>query len=376
MKKKRVIVSVINDLATDQRVARTCSVLHELGWEVVLVGRILPNSMPMGRPYQCIRFRLPFRKGAKFYAVYNIRLFFFLLFRRCDLFFSNDIDTLLPNFLVSRLKHKPLIFDSHEYFTEVPEIQGRPFVQNTWKRIEKFCLSRMKSMITVNESIAKLFRDKYGIQVKVIRNVPFKISKLAMASRQELGLPEDQRIVILQGAGINVDRGAEEAVAAMQFIENTILLIVGSGDVVPQLKEYVIANNLSEKVRFVGKQPSDQLRKYTSVAEIGLSLDKPLNINYEYSLPNKLFDYIQAGIAVLASDLVEVAAIVKQYQVGEVLEQHNPQFIANRIQSMLADRDQLGRYRANAAIAAEMLCWEHEKVILENIVNEINRNRL
>jgi len=376
VKKKRVIVSVINDLATDQRVARSCSVLHEKGWEVVLVGRILPNSMPMDRPYRCVRFRLPFRKGAKFYAVYNIRLFFFLLFTHCDLFFSNDIDTLLPNFLISRLKHKPLIFDSHEYFTEVPEIQGRPFVQNTWKRIEKFCLSRMKSMITVNESIAKLFRDKYGIQVKVIRNVPFKNNNSIITSRTELKLPEDQRIVILQGAGINVDRGAEEAVAAMQFVDNAILLIVGSGDVVPQLKEYVIANNLSEKVRFVGKQPSDQLRKYTSVADIGLSLDKPLNINYEYSLPNKLFDYIQAGIAVLASDLVEVATIVKQYQVGEVLEQHNPPFIANQIQAMLADREQLDRYRANAVKAAETLCWEHEKVILESFINEINQKKL
>jgi hypothetical protein len=112
------------------------------------------------------------------------------------------------------------------------------------------------------------------------------------------------------------------------------------------------------------------------VADIGLSLDKPLNINYEYSLPNKLFDYIQAGIAVLASDLVEVATIVKEYQVGEVLAQHNPQFIANQIQSMLADRHQLDRYRANAVKAAETLCWEHEKVILEGFINEINQKKL
>lgn len=374
MKKKRVIVSVTNDLATDQRVARSCSVLHDMGWEVILVGRILPNSMPMNRDYRSVRFKLPFRRGAQFYAVYNIRLFLFLLFTRCDLLFSNDLDTVLPNFLISRLKRKPLIYDSHEYFTEVPEIQGRPFVQKTWQSIEKFCLSRMKSMITVNESIAKLFREKYGIQVAIIRNVPIKSKIMEIPSKSALGLPEDKKIVILQGAGINIHRGAEEAVEAMKFVENAILLIVGSGDVVPQLKEYVIANDLSQKVWFVGKVPADQLREYTAVSDIGLSLDKPLNVNYEYSLPNKLFDYIQAGIAVLASDLVEVAKIVHKYQVGEVLAEHKPQVIANYIQDILSNHKLLDTYKSNAHKAAESICWEHEKSVLEKIIKDIETN--
>lgn len=374
MKKKRVIISVTNDLATDQRVARSCSVLHDMGWEVVLVGRILPNSLPMNREYRCVRFKFPFRRGAQFYAVYNIRLFFFLLFTRCNLLFSNDLDTLLPNFLVSRLKRKSLIYDSHEYFTEVPEIQGRPFVKKTWQRIEKFCLSRMKSMITVNESIAKLFREKYRIQVAVIRNVPFKSKQTEIPSKSDLGLPDDKKIVILQGAGINIHRGAEEAVEAMKLVENAILLIVGSGDVVPQLKEYVIANDLSQKVWFVGKQPADQLRKYTAVADIGLSLDKPLNINYEYSLPNKLFDYIQAGIAVVASDLVEVAKIVHKFQVGEVLAEHKPQVIANYIRDILSNQELLDTYKLNAHKAAETLCWEHEKNVLVKIVQDVETN--
>lgn len=372
MRKKRVIVSVTNDLATDQRVARSCSVLRNMGWEVMLVGRVLPNSLPINRDYRCVRFKLLFNRGALFYAVYNIRLFFFLLFTRCDLFFSNDLDTLLPNFMISKLKRKPLVYDSHEYFTEVPEIQGRPFVKKTWKWIEECCLSRLKSMITVNESIAKLFRDKYHIHVTVVRNVPAKIVHSKTVSKAELGLPEDKKIVILQGAGINVHRGAEEAVEAMKWVDNAILLIVGSGDVVPQLKKYVMVNELSNKVWFVGKVPADQLRKYTSVADIGLSLDKPLNINYEFSLPNKLFDYIQAGIAVLASDLVEVASIVKQYKVGEVLEEHKAQVIANHIQQMLSNTELLEKYKQNSKTTAEILCWDNEKEKLESLLEEFS----
>lgn len=370
MRKKRVIVSVINDLATDQRVARSCSVFRQKGWEVVLVGRMLPDSLPIERPYRCVRFRLPFHRGVFFYATYNIRLFIFLLFNRCDLYFSNDLDTLLPNFLISRLKRKSLLYDSHEYFTEVPEIQGRPLVKRTWQRIESFCLSKMQSMITVNESIAQLFRDKYGICVDVIRNVPFKSGCAEIISKSALGLPEDKKIVILQGAGINIHRGAEEAVAAMKFVDNAILLIVGSGDVVPQLKAYVVSHDLSEKVIFVGKVPANQLRRYTALSDIGLSLDKPLNVNYEYSLPNKLFDYIQGGIAVLASDLKEVAQIVNTYQVGLVVDRLTPEKIAEDINSILNQPELLEFYKANSKRASQILNWEAEQVAFEEIINK------
>lgn len=368
MKNKRVIVSVINDLATDQRVARSCAVLCELGWEVVLVGRVLPNSMPINRPYQCVRFRLPINKGPLFYAVYNLRLFFYLLFNRCDLLFSNDLDTLLPNFLISKLKRKPIIYDSHEYFTEVPEIQNRPFVKKTWQFIEKVCLSRLKSMITVSNSIADLFRDKYQIKVDVIRNVPTKTQISDESTRVQLGLPLDKFIVILQGAGINIDRGAEEAVESMNFVENAILLIVGSGDVVPKLKESVAAQNLSEKVWFIDKQPVEILRQYTRLSDIGLSLDKPLNVNYEYSLPNKLFDYIQAEICVIASNLKEVAQIVSLYDVGVIVDELSPTCISNKINLLIDNPELLAKYKLNSSQAAQILCWENEKKILENIL--------
>ena len=365
---KRVIVSVSNDLATDQRVARSCSLLHEMGFEVILIGRILPDSLPINREYKCIRFKLLFSKGAAFYAVLNIRLFWFLLFTKTDFLFSNDLDTLLPNFIISKLKRKPLIYDSHEYFTEVPEIQNRKFVKSVWKFIEKICLSRMKSMITVNESIANLFREKYSIEVNVVRNVPFKLLNERKSYRDELDLPIDKCIVILQGAGINIDRGAEEAVEAMNLLENVILLIVGNGDVVPLLKQKVINEKLDRKVFFMNKQPLNVLQKYTSSADIGLSLDKPLNINYELSLPNKLFDYIQAGIAVIVSNLPEVAKIVTNYKTGIILEELTPQAIANGIDVLKSDTVLLNEYKNNSIIAAEILCWENEKQILEKLL--------
>ena len=105
---KRIIVSVTNDLVTDQRVDKTCDVLTEIGFEVILVGRKLKNSLPIHRKYSTKRFRLVFNKGILFYAEYNTRLFLFLLFSRKSFLFSNDLDTLLPNYLISKIQKKKL----------------------------------------------------------------------------------------------------------------------------------------------------------------------------------------------------------------------------------------------------------------------------
>ncbi|MCA1760901.1 MAG: hypothetical protein LC658_14130, partial [Bacteroidales bacterium] len=121
--KKRIIVSVTSDLVSDNRVHKTCTTLGEMGFEVLLVGRKLAGSQPLSpRNYQTKRIKLFFNKGPLFYACFNFRLFCLLLFSKCDLLLSNDLDTLPANFLASKLKNKPLVYDSHEFFTEVPEL--------------------------------------------------------------------------------------------------------------------------------------------------------------------------------------------------------------------------------------------------------------
>jgi len=226
MSKKRIIVAVSNDLTYDQRVRKVCQTLFDEGYAILLVGRLRKSSDPINRPYKTKRLKLIFEKGALFYAMLNLRLFFYILFQKCDAIHSNDLDTLLACRMVAKIKRKPLIYDSHEYFLGVPEIQERPKVKKVWTKIERSIFPKLKHVFTVNDSIAELYEKDYGIRPEVIRNIPNKNSLPPVKTRQKLNLPEDKKIIILQGAGINIDRGEEELLEAIAIMENTLLMIV------------------------------------------------------------------------------------------------------------------------------------------------------
>jgi len=369
---KRAIVSVINDLSTDQRVHKHCLMLVQKRYDVLLIGRETSSSVPLeARTYSTHRMKLPFEKGPLFYATYNLGLFYHLLLRKADLCFSNDLDTLLPNFLVSKLRRTKLIYDSHEFFTEVPELTSRPTVQNVWKAIEKRLLPKVKYALTVNRSIADLYKKKYGIEMKVLRNIPRLVAVDNQPTKEELGLPTDKKIIILQGSGINMHRGAEESVEAMRYINNAVLLILGSGDVISDLKQTVKEHALEDKVIFKGRMPYEQMMAHTHLSDLGLSLDKDTNVNYRFSLPNKLFDYIHAGIPVLGSDLVEVKRIIEDYGVGEIARSFEPEKLAAQMQEMLSS-SKTTEWKQNALKARVELNWEKETEVLSNMIDELD----
>jgi glycosyltransferase involved in cell wall biosynthesis len=360
MNKKRIIVSVTNDLTTDQRVAKICNTLLELDLEVVLVGRHLKTSIPIKRAYRTRRFKLWFNKGPLFYANYNIRLFFYLLFTKTDYLWSNDLDTILPNFYISRWKNKKLIFDSHEYFTEVPELVDRPKIKNIWKKIERLTLPKLKHVLTVSQSIADLYQKEYGVEVKLLRNLP----SLKPSVEVPIIAVEDKNIVLYQGA-INVNRGIEHMVKAMHYVDNSILYILGYGDISEEIAQLISHEGLTEKVVMLGEVPQEKLHGYTVQADLGLSLEEDKGLNYRFALPNKLFNYIQAEIPVLVSYLPEMKNLVEQHNVGLSIDNHNVEHIADNINKMLNDSKQMKIWSANAKKAAQELNWDNEKHVIK-----------
>ena len=375
LKAKIAVVTVSNDLATDNRVNRTCNVLKESGYTVVLVGRKRKNSLPLkSQEHRCVRLNLLFNKGPFFYSELNIRLLFFLLFSKIDLIFANDLDTLPASFIAHKLKRRSkIVYDSHELFTEAPELEGR-FVKKIWERIEKLILPKLDHIITVNDSIAEIFKSKYRKTIIVIRNVSEKFDWSELKSKKDIGIPEDKELIRVQGSGLNIDRGIEEAILAMQLIDNAILLIVGDGDVIPNAKELVKTHQLETKVLFFGKRPYKELMQFTRHASIGLALDKPKSLNYRFALPNKLFDYIQANTAVICSNLIEIQKIVEKYKIGISIETISPEAIAETINGLLENKEKLSAYQENCKKAAEVENWENEKVKLKVLLKQVVAN--
>ena len=359
---KKIIISVTNDLSTDQRVDKVANSLINAGFLVFLVGACGTDQRILSkRNYKFLRFKMFFKKGGLFYLEFNIRLFFFLLLNKCDLLLSNDLDTLLANFFISKLKKIKLVYDSHELFTEVPELLDRPIVKLIWSWMESFFLKRIDFAYTVSQSIADFYKKKYGLNMIVVSNFP--INKTIPTSN---GM--DFKKIIYQGS-VNKDRGIKLMILSMKYVDAK-LYIIGGGDMLYDMIKLVKKEKLTNKVIFTGKLDFKKLKNITHTADLGLSFESDTCLAYRYSLPNKIFDYIHADVPVLVSDLPEFRAVVEKYSIGSILRSREVKSVAGQINELI--KDPKSKWFKNLLIAKKACCWENEEKKLLTLFNEKN----
>ena len=359
----KVLASVFSNLYTDQRVEKVCKTLLEVGYKIDLIGNNWEGSPEMTRPYSFSIITLKSKKLRYAYLEFQVKLYQELLKKATSetILLANDLDALWPNYLVSKKLNIPLVFDSHEIFTEMPSVQGR-FVKKIWKFLEKRLVPKVKYMMTESESYAEWFQKEYGITPVVIRNIPRKIT-------EEIVFPKNNPKIILYQGAINQSRGIPQAIQAMGFLDNVLFKIIGDGPKRKEYESFVFKNNLENKVQFLGKMSPTELREITRTADVGLSLEENGGVSYLYSLPNKVSDYIQAKVPLVMINFPEMMRIKAKFDIGEVVENHEPKNIAEKIKTVLDN----GRnfYKIELENAGKVLCWEEEETKIKNLFKKV-----
>lgn len=347
-------------MSYDQRMQRICSSLAAVSYDVELVGRNLPHSKPLNINYNFKQTRLTckFNKGKLFYLEFNIRLFLYLLKQYTTAFCAIDLDTLFAVGLVSVLKQKTLVFDSHEHFTEVPEVTNRKITQWIWNTIGKIFIPNAKLCYTVGPQLANILGEVYENKFEVIMNVPSLVDRVDRVDGVD-GIDKDLSYIFYQGA-LNESRGLEQAILAMNQVENIQLLLAGEGDLSLQLRELVEKEKLQNKVIFLGYIQPENLKNLTMNAKIGLNLLAPNGLSYYYSLANKYFDYMQAGVPCICANFPEYIAINNKYHCS-VLVDCNIDLIAQSINELLQNKILYETLKNNSLQASINFNWSKEE---------------
>lgn len=363
---KKLYFTVNNELNFDQRMIRICNSLASHNYNVFLVGKCYAGSLPLSnKHFHQHRILCYFKKGKIAYIEFNIKLFFFLLKQRVDCLCAIDLDTIFPVLIVSSIKKAVRIYDAHELFTGMKEIISRPVIQKIWEWVERNTVPYFKLGYAVSESIAQVFLKKYNVNYKVIRNMP----KLTNADNS---LESTEKFILYQGA-VNFGRCFEYLIPAMKEV-NARLIICGDGNFMGQSQQLVDKYHLHDKVIFKGMLLPEELNNISRFAYIGVNLVEPDGLNQLYSLANKFFDYIHAGLPQLSMAFIEYARINDQFKVAVLITEPQPALIAAALNLLLENDVLYDELRNNCVKARETYNWQKEEQLLLSFYDQIFHN--
>lgn len=363
--KKIIQIAIVGQLFSDQRIQRIAKTLQSAGYGVNILYR---NHQKFGKqglinqtyPFETKGLSFIFNKGALFYLVFNLRLFFSFLFKKIDILYAVDSDTLLAFTLLSIIKKKPLIYDAHEYFAEVPELENQGFKKQIWHKITQWGINKSVLNITVSATLAKELENKYGKPFITVRNVPFLVDNL-------IATPFETPTIIYQGA-LNKGRCLELLLETMKNLPLWNCIIVGEGDLSETLRKKAASEGI-KNVSFAGLLSPDELKTLTPKCYCAFNLLSSNSLSYYFSLSNKFFDYIHAEIPSISSLLPEYMALNGTYKTGLCIE-NNTEALTLALKQ-LEDKNAYQKLKENTIIAKQKLNWQIESELLLKKIGEI-----
>ncbi len=336
---------------------RICSSLQQNGYSVKLIGVKRKKSIQLTQQiFSQKRISIVFEKGFLFYAEYNLKLFFYLLFCKMDAICAIDLDTIIPCYFASFFKRKKRVYDAHELFTELNEVVSNKKVKYFWNKVESFAVPKFQQGYTVNQFIKNEFERRYKVQYEIVRNLPnqeLPIHQIIKSSNYQ---------IIYQGA-VNYGRGFEQLIPAMKNV-NAELHIYGIGNFYEQVKLLIKENQLEDKIKLFGATLPSELKTITPSARLGITIFEAKGLNQYYSLANRFFDYIMAGIPQICVAYPEYKIINDEFNIALLVDDIMPKTLANAINTLLTDDDLYNKLKSNCIAARLQLNWQKEEIKL------------
>lgn len=344
---KRCIITVTNDGLSDRRMQRIGGHLDSLGWEVGIVGRIFEPNLLQGEGVHQILCRI--RKGPRAYWEYHQKLVKHLFDREADLIIAVDYDTLPAAIKIASRQRAKVIFDSHEFFEEVPELEGKTFKKWIWRTIARKSIPKADLCWTVSSQIAEALEQRYSEKFEVVHNLP---------TTYELTEPARENAIVYLGV-LNKGRGLPEAISAMRHIDAQFWLL-GEGDISEHLRHLVQELGLIDKVRFLGWISPEEIPGWLQRAKIGLNLLQASSKSYEMSLANKFFDYVQAGLPQVTMNFPTYRTLNEEFEVATLVNDLDESTLVNQIKQLF-DEESWTAQHLQTLEARSQWNWEVEK---------------
>lgn len=351
-----VVFALTGDPKNNSRALRQLHLLSELDLRILVLGLGDPSGeCDLNIPNATLKYLPhPAGSGPKFFWRTHQQFKSVLGNVQASVYHASDLYTLPAMHGAAVREQSRLVFDSRELYTHLPATIRRPWVRATWKSVQHRYIRRADCIYTVSDSIAQhLLKHNPINTVHVMHNVPKPQASASNSSlRQQLDLPPNVKIVLHQG-NLQRHRGVAAMVEAMHYIERCVLVFLGGGPLKAEAHQLVSQLNLDSKIRFMDPVPPDQLLGLTASADLGLVFLEDCCLNHRYALPNKLFEYLSAGIPIIASNLPEIAKIITQFKVGCVVQAGDAEALGNAINDAFNDPKQCQIWARNTPLVQE-----------------------
>ncbi len=369
-----ICMVAFSDLRFDYRIFREATSLHQAGYRLSIVSTAFSSDPLVGWDDFEIHL-IPIDRNRSLRWLYPLfwkeagRL---LAGINADVYHVHDLDALGPGARAAKRRDRPLVYDSHEFWIEQSSLVNRPIMRGFWSQLEKRLIQRVDRTIAVSQSIAQSLEERYGLErVSVLRNLPlYQPRRESDLIRQALTIESERPIVLYQG-GFLTENGLQDQIDAAKDFAHAAFVLIGSGPCEARLKEQVRQSRLEDTVYFIDRVPFRELHSYTCSADVGLCLIKGMGKSFYYSLPNKLFEYMMAGLPVLASNFPEMQRVIDETGAGATANPSDVAGIGQAVSALLADPERRLQQREAALQAAKHFNWEREAEVLIRLYDEI-----